>query len=514
MRRIITIALVALVGSALIGLSVAAARPSWLPSWVYFKNARPDVGLDCKEHGVPEKFCTICHEELASTLMLCTEHGGLPEDICTLCYPDVKELYDLKMCAEHGLPEAFCAQCGNGPGAASDGPDDGWCSTHNMPEALCSRCLTDPASHETDAARVCRQSLPLVRLETASLAGEIGLETAQIRQVRHAHTLPANAETAFDANHFAEVRPRVLGFLREVKVDLGQQVQDGDILCIVDSAEISAAKSRFLEARDLLELANVTYERTSKLAKTGAIASKTAFEDLTARNQARAREMDAIQKLRNLGFSDPDIERIASDRDTTSLLPITAPVGGTVVRRHAVQGEAVEPATLLFSVSDTSRIWLWIDVYEADIASVQVGRPVEFSVSDGDGSSLSGQVTWVGAEVDPKTRTTRVRAELDNPSGLLRANQFGVARIQVGDEHDALLLPSTALQRKDGADLVFLPQGNGVYRPQRIQTTPSDRDHEVEVLWGLKPGDQVVTTGSYLLKTEIMKGAIGAGCCD
>ncbi len=343
---------------------------------------------------------------------------------------------------------------------------------------------------------------------------EVGIATAAARKERHAHTLPANAETAFDANRFAEISPRVRGFLREVKADLGQKVRVGEVLAVVDSPEVSAAKTQYLAAKDAAELADVTYERTAELAKSGSVASKTAFEDLTALNQARARMMDAEQKLRNHGFSNPEIVRIAEERDTTSLLSIASPVDGTVVRRHAVQGEAVQPTSLLFAVSDTARMWLWIDVYEADIAKVELGRPVRFDVSDGDGPTFEGTVTWIGAEVDPKTRTTKVRVELANPSGHLRANQFGLARIQIGEEHEAILVPQNAVQQKDGVNLVFLSRGEGAYRPQRVQTTASGREDVVEIAWGLESGQEVVTTGSYLLKTEIMKGAIGAGCCD
>jgi cobalt-zinc-cadmium efflux system membrane fusion protein len=125
-----------------------------------------------------------------------------------------------------------------------------------------------------------------------------------------------------------------------------------------------------------------------------------------------------------------------------------------------------------------------------------------------------GQVTWVGTEVNDRTRTTRVRAELTNPSGRLRANQFGKAEIIVGDEHRALLVPKAAVQRNKSVDLVFLPQDElGVYLPQRVVTKKSSRDDFIEVAWGLKPGQRVVTKGAFLLKTEIMKGAIGAGCC-
>ncbi len=516
MRRILIIALAALAGTALIGLSVAVARPDWLPEWISFgaHSASKDAGLYCQEHGVPEKFCTICHEELKDSLMLCKEHGGLPEDICTLCHPEVKDAYDLKMCDEHGLPESFCVQCGNGPSAAVESSDDGWCVTHNTPEALCVQCLADSGAHESDAAKVCRQPLPTVRLQSGSLAADIGIATATARSQRRAATLDANAETDFDANRFAEISPRVQGFLREVRVDLGQKVEVGEVLAVVDSPDVSTSKSQYLAARDAVGLAEATYERTTELAKTGAVASRTALEDLTALNQARARMMDSEQRLRNYGFSDTEMVRIAEQRDTTSLLTIEAPVEGTVVRRHAVRGEAVQPTTLLFAVADTSRMWLWIDVYEADISRVSTGQSVLFDVSDGDGSTFEGQVTWVGAEVDSTTRTTRVRAELRNPEAHLRANQFGRAQIQVGEEHDAVLLPKDAVQHKDGVDLVFLPESEGVYRPQRILAKSFDRDQEVEIQWGLQPGQEVVTTGSYLLKTEIMKGAIGAGCCD
>ena len=160
-------------------------------------------------------------------------------------------------------------------------------------------------------------------------------------------------------------------------------------------------------------------------------------------------------------------------------------------------------------------MWLWIDVYEADIAKVALGQAVAFVVSGRrDGGRHEGQVTWVGTEVNERTRTTRVRAEVENPDGRLRANQFGRAEIRVGAEHKAVVVPKAAVQRKDKADLVFLPEGEGVYRPQRVLTRPTDRGDVVEVTWGLKPGQRVVTTGAFLLKTEIMKGAIGAGCCD
>jgi cobalt-zinc-cadmium efflux system membrane fusion protein len=159
-------------------------------------------------------------------------------------------------------------------------------------------------------------------------------------------------------------------------------------------------------------------------------------------------------------------------------------------------------------------MWLWIDVYESDVESVKSGQTVRFTVPGADAPASSGRVNWVGTEVTQKTRTTRVRAELANPDGKLRANQFGRAEIQVGEGHKATLVPKAAVQRKDQVDLVFLPEGEGVFRPQRVVAKPTDRSDVLEVAWGLTPGQRVVTGGAFLLKTEIMKGAIGAGCCE
>ena len=527
MKRFIAIGSAVVAAVVIITAATAVTRPAWLPAGLRSRLAptvggsdtpAEDAGLFCKEHGVPEKFCTLCHEELVDTLQMCAEHGNIPEDICTQCHPEVEKKYNLEMCPEgHGLPKEFCFKCGKATSASAGLPDDGWCATHNKPESLCLECKLgveslDPAA---DLAKLCRQPLPMVRLASAKLARQVGFETAAATEEEHSHKLAANAETAYDGNHYAEITPRVAGFLREVRADLGKSVEQGEVLAVVDSAEVSGAKAQYLTAEAAVELAQVTYERTKSLAKSGSVAAKAELEALTTLNQARASSLDAEQKLRNYGFDEAQLARIIKDHDTNSYLDVVAPLPGVVVVRHAVKGEPVQATSRVFAVADTSKVWLWIDVYESDVAQVKAGQKVTFAVSGNDEAEFSGVVNWVGTEVNQQTRTTRVRAELANPEGRLRANQFGQAEIQVGDEHKAVVVPKAAVQRKDGVDVVFIPQQDGgVYRPQRIVAKPTDRGDVLEVAWGLKPGQRVVTKGAFLLKTEIMKGAIGAGCCE
>jgi membrane fusion protein, heavy metal efflux system len=495
--------------------AVAWMRPGLVPEWARFGKAQAgesaDSGLFCKEHGVPEKFCTLCHPELKENLLLCKEHGEIPEDICTLCHPELAKKYNITDLCPHGLPKAFCKE--HGEPRASNAIDDGWCTTHNQPEATCTGCEAGKPRHSSETAS-CNRPLPLVRFENAGLVGTVGIETAVAREERRADTLRANAETAYDANRYAEISPRVSGFLREVRVDLGQAVKPGDVLAVVDSPDVSTAKSQYLSARAALDFAQDNHKRIMSLTQSKVIGSKEEISAKAAVNQGEAAAQEAERKLLNLGFSDADLAATLKARDTASRLDVISTIAGTVVLRHAVLGEAVLATSQLFAVADTAKMWLWVDVYEGDISSINAGQPVAFTVSGNEVRPATGTVTWAGTEVSTRTRTSRVRAEVANPDGRLRANQFGEAEIRVGQEHGAVVVPKEAVQRKDKVDVVFLPVGEGRYRPQRVVARPSDRKGFVEVAWGLKPGERVVTTGAFLLKTEITQGAIGAGCCD
>ena len=521
--------------SCLAAIGFAAVRPEAVPSW-----ARPvadrlavlvlgeastaegdqdgESGLFCPEHGVPEKFCTICHPELQESLLLCAEHGDIPEDICTLCHPEVEQRHGLVMCDEHGLPESFCDKCGAVGASSAMPPEEPWCDPHELPEALCPAC-PDVVPGSTALADCQAPDLPTVRLASAGLADRIGLETAEATADRHAHRLDAIAETAYDGNRYAEVFPRVRGYLREIEADLGDRVRAGDVLAVIDSAEVGAAKSRYLSAKAAMEMAETNHRRAETLARRDAVSAKDALGALTDRNRAEAELMGARQSLLNLGLNEGGLDGLDSSDDLGNLLEIVAPIDGVVVNRHAVRGEAIEATTRLFAVADTSTLWVWIDLPETDAELVADGQPVTFSVAlPGDRTSPSvaeGRVTWMGAEIDPVTRTARVRAEVDNPDGRFRANQFGRASILVGDEHDAVLVPEGAVQHsEDGAAVVFLPDGPRAFRPHRVLTQSSNRADFTEVSWGLDPGQRVVTRGSFLLKTELMRGAIGAGCCE
>src|SRR5690606_26916419 len=137
---------------------------------------------------------------------------------------------------------------------------------------------------------------------------------------------------------------------------------------------------------------------------------------------------------------------------------------------------------------------------------------VTVQVDGADLPPLQGEITWIAAEVDPRTRTITARAEVPNPEGHLRANQFATARIETGTARAAVTVPRAAVQRVGDREVVFVRARPGVYQP-RVVRRYGDGD-SVQVEGKIEDGEEVVTTGAVLLRTEIMPGSIGAGCCE
>lgn len=349
---------------------------------------------------------------------------------------------------------------------------------------------------------------PIVQLASADLAQRIGIETATVTQQKLTQHLDANAETAYNGQRTAEVLARVSGVVKEVRVELNQVVRRGDVLAVIDSAAVGSAKAQYLTALATVKLAEATYDRYHALAEKQIAAGKNELEALTALTQAKTSLLEAKQHLFNFGFAQSDLDVVERDQSAGNLLDVVAPIDGSVTTWDAALGEAVEPTTQLFGISDTSHFWLWIDVYESDIDSVQVGQPVTFTVSNKPAPIFTGRITAIGTEADRTSRTTRVRAQITNSNGRLRANVFGRARVEIIPEHEATIVPLAAVQRDGQQEIVFLPEGPAKYRRQTVVTKPLDTADLLEVVQGLEPGQQVVTTGAFLLYSELVKDRI------
>ncbi len=283
------------------------------------------------------------------------------------------------------------------------------------------------------------------------------------------------------------------------------------MLARIDSPELAAAKADLLQASASVALCEQNVARESALAEKGLTAQRDLLELETRLAEARISLSRAAQRLRALGLTEREIAAVVDDRDTQSLLALTAPFDGLIVRRDAVLGESVDTARPLFSIADTSRMWALLDVADPG-APVAPGRRVRLYLDGLDGRTFDGTLTWVSTELDPRTRTLRARAEFDNPDGLLRAHMFGRADVLLHDNETLLVVPRAGVQWDGCCNVVFVRENETTFIPRQVRLGPA-HDDVYEVRSGLTAGETVVAAGSFLPKTEILKGEIGAGCC-
>lgn len=390
------------------------------------------------------------------------------------------------------------------PSPLEDAPDDGW--------------LAYRAKQKLPIPKGATASFHTIRLDSKETAERIGIESQVAEAIQIAPTVSGNAEISFVTHDYAHITSRVSGRIAEVPTDEGRSVKKGEVLVVVDSAEVGSAKAQYLTVLPAADLARKEFNRLASLLTTKAASEKEVLASQAALTRSEGEVLHARQQLLNMGYSDSDIARIAETRDTSNLLKIIAPMAGRLVERHAVVGEAVTPPTAavtsgqmlaLFDIADITDMWAWIDISEADLPRVAIGQDVKFTISGTDAPIFEGHVELVSFAVNPATRTVRVRAGLKNQGERLRAFQYGRAVIRVGDERQAVVVPRSAVQSEAGTQFVFLPLADGIrFRSQRVETLPTDRSDRVEVSFGLKPGDRVVTTGSFLLKSELFRAGL------
>ena len=342
------------------------------------------------------------------------------------------------------------------------------------------------------------------------VADQAGFQTATAELKPIAETIRANAETQYPPSKYARVAPRVPGVVRDVKAVLGQSVDAGETLAVLEAADLGAAKSDYLLARSALALRQQVYDSEKTLFDKKIGTGRELLTAQTALEEARLGLERAAQRLSALGLSEERIKAVAEKRDTAALMELPAPFAGVIVAASAVPGETAGPDRPLFTVAVPERMWLAIDVYETDLAKFEKDQRVVFTIEALPGQRFGGRVVAVGGELDDRTRTARVFAEVKNVRGLLRANMFGRAEITVKPAEPRLVVPKDAVQNDGDCMIVFVSPSTNVYQARKVETV-SVWEGGYEIVGGLAAGEKVVTTGSFLLKTEVLRGQIGAG---
>ncbi len=411
---------------------------------------------------------------------------------------------------------AFAANDWKAPWAKAPVHGADWCSAHNVELSKCEVCNIRLARGGTFSIRErepkegeCENTVVRVTL-APGVAQQVGIEFVEVQSKSITETIRANAETQYVPSRISRVAPRSPGVVREVKAALGQEVEAGAALAVLESAEFGEAKSLLLQAIGVVELRQKTWEQEKDLAEKKITAGREALQARTEWEEAKLAKQRAEQKLLSLGLTPAQVAEGAAKGDVSPLIEIVAPFKGTVVEASAVVGEMAGPDKPLYAVAAMERMWAAIDVVETDLPKVEKDQRVAFTVEGLPGQRFIGKVTAIGGEVDDRTRTVKVYADVKNTQGLLRAKMFGRAEITVKPAEPKLLVPKAAVQNDGDCNLVFVSPTKDVFQARKIEVG-TVYENGFEVVGGLAAGEKVVTTGSFLLKTEVLRGQMGAG---
>lgn len=335
----------------------------------------------------------------------------------------------------------------------------------------------------------------LVRISEAGLRRS-DIRTEPVRMERLIGGTEVPAEIRVNPNRTAHVTPMVAGQIAEVHAALGDAVEENQVLVTMRSVALGEARSAVANARAAVEVARANFVRQQELKREG-IGSERAY--LEAQGDLRRAESDlaaATERLHVYG----------GRKGRGSTTSIRSPLTGIVIQKHATAGEVVSEDSSLFLVSDLSRIWVVGRVYEQDIAAVRVGAPAVVSLQAYPGRAWDGVVSYVSHTLDPKTRTLDIRVELDNPDGTLRPGLFGTIALspEAGDVELVPAIPRSAVQHIEGRPVVFVATDEaGAFRPVFVALGATAHG-KTQVPRGLTEGEQVVVSGAFTLKSELL----------
>jgi cobalt-zinc-cadmium efflux system membrane fusion protein len=398
-----------------------------------------------------------------------------------------------------------------------------WSFRENKPEVK----KDDPTEESEDKLLHGR----LVKLDSEDAAERAGISWSPIEERMIREEVHAPGELQFDTTRLAHLSSRANGTVWRVEKQIGETANKGDILAYVESAEVAKAKSEFLLAVCMVESRTWTLKRTQ--GGGGVIPDRVMHEAEHSLHEAKIQQLAAQQALLNLGvpvdlkqFEGLDEEQqlrrlrlmglpadlttdAGAEVKTTSLLPIAAPFKGTITRLDLVRGMVVGPAQPSCTIADTTQLWLMLDVLLEDAARLRVGQKVTLQANGLSDLTPEGTISWISAQADEKTRTVKARAVVPNPTGLLRANVLGKATILVR-EQKALSLPAEAVQWIESQPIVFVKRCEDEFETRVVRLGAKFNGHW-EVLEGVKEGEEAVTAGGHVLKSELFKSRISGG---
>ena len=501
----------------------------------------------CAEHLVPESECTNCHPALIEGFKVkgdwCGEHG-VPESHCRLCNPELKFPQELSQakpdmsswCAEHAVPESVCTLCHPDLVDAFKAKGD-WCAEHGLPESHCRLCnpdirfpqeaalteLPDTFTVSPDEIKVelffrknspvCATNGALVQFASAETVNRAGLSVQKVFSAHLEHGIEAPAETKFNETHLTVVTISVPALVTRWLVSPGDAVAKDAVLAILNSPETAELQASLLAASADYEVQKKELIRFEELKSKNLISDSEYDREVSHSKKFQADLTSARGLLKAAGMNEKDIDLIIETGQVGNELFLRAPERGIVVERKAQLGDLLEEGNAYAMLADPNSMWIEASLSEEQIRHVSKGQTLTFT-SDGQGlNRIGAKIIWVSRYLDPHSRTGIVRASVIGSSQNYQAGEFGHVTISANENTAVTLVPKDAVQWEGCCNVVFVKETEKRYRPRKVQVAEGSGPY-YQIISGLKPGEEVVVDGAFLLKTELKKSSIGAGCCE
>ena len=339
-------------------------------------------------------------------------------------------------------------------------------------------------ANELEQVDASGQTLPMGTIRIAPDKQElIGVQFGQAGYTIANESIRAAGKAAVDETRVVRVHSRVEGWIEKVQVNFtGAEVRKGDPLLTLYSPEMLASQQEYLLA----------LRARAMMRRGGAMDSAVAnSETLVAASRRR---------LELWSLSLAQIQEVEDTGKALQSITLYAPADGIVMTRNSFPGQKVNPDTELYVIADLTRIWIMADVFEVDIPKIRVGQAAVVRMPYGGGESFRAVVNYIQPQVDPQTRTTKVRLEAPNPGLKLKPDMFLDVEFPLSSG-PRLTVPADAVLDSGQRQTVFVDRGNGFLEPRQVEVGDRLGDRIV-ILGGLKAGERIVTSANFLIDSE------------
>lgn len=430
----------------------------------------------CGEHRVPESQCTKCKSGLIAEFK---EHGD--------------------WCPEHGLPESHCRICNPQLKFA------------NEPLLITAETVARPDVFFTGNNGDCTSADAVIQFASLETAERSGIVVAPaIATGQEGKEIDVPAELIYDETRTYALTTSLPATVVRWRAELGQELRAGDPIAELDSPEMAALQAEYLQVHTEAKFDEQEARRADSLYRANLISSSEHQEIASEYAITLTRLKGLSGQLQAAGLSSAQIAALEND-GVGSRWTLLAARAGNLLERRAALGMMQAAGATIGLLGDPNALWIEGHLRESDAGGIGVGRRVYFAADGGSLERTAAEIFWVAPFVDSDSRSVSVRARLIAAAPSTRAFRFGRMIVPAGAGETSTVVPKDAVQWEGCCNIVFVRESAERYRPRKVEIERGDRAH-YRVSSGLHDGELVVVKGGFLLKTELMKSSLGAGC--